>query len=204
MITPPVSTIIAQWLLVYRYQIAYPLGIIHGPLVMFLSGILVRLGILEFWTIYFVLIGSDLTGDVVWYYVGRHGAATLIEKYGRFLGISRENLEGARGFFHGHQAKILFISKMTAGFGFAPAVLVAAGAAKVSFKRYMLINFFGEFIWAGFLIGMGYFWGHLYTLVDKSLRIAFITAVIIILGFALYGFSRFMKEKFVRKDSENI
>jgi membrane-associated protein len=191
----PFASPIVSWLLTFRYPIAFPLAIAEGPVVMLVSGFLVRLGFFEFWPIYLILVAGDLTGDVLWYLLGRHGARSFIEKYGRFFSITEENVEKAERFFHDHQGKILFISKITMGFGFALVTLIAAGAAKVPFKKYLTFNFFGEFIWAGFLVGMGYFFGQLYTLVDRSLRWAFIIAMIVVALSAGYGFGKFMRNK---------
>ncbi len=185
-----------NWLLTYRYPIAYPLAIAEGPILMMVSGFLVRTGFFEFWPIYFILMAGDLTGDVFWYKLGEHGARTLIDKYGRFLNLTTRNVERAERFFHDHQGKILFISKITMGFGFALATLVAAGAARIPFKKYMFINFLGQFIWTGFLMGLGYFFGQLYVLVNKSLRWAFIIAVIVVVSLAAYGFSKFVRSRF--------
>lgn len=192
---PQTSTIIS-WLLAYRYPIAYPLAIIEGPVLMLASGFLVRLGFLEFWPIYLVLIAGDLTADALWYWIGHRGARPLIEKYGRFISVTEENVERAEKFFHNHQIKILFISKITMGFGFALATLIAAGAARVPFKKYLTVNFFGQFIWTGILMGAGYFLGHLYTVVDKGLRLAFAAAAFVIVAAAVYGFGKFMRKKF--------
>lgn len=191
----PLASPVISWLLAYRYPIAYPLALVEGPVVMLVSGFLVRLGFFDFWPIYLTLVAGDFTADIIWYFVGRHGARTLIEKYGRFLSITEENVERAERFFHDHQGKILFISKITMGFGFAIATLIAAGAARVPFKKYFTINFFGEFIWAGILMALGYFLGHLYTLVDQSLRWAFAIALVLVVIAALYGFGKFMRGK---------
>lgn len=192
----PPTTTFTPWLLSYGYLAAYPLAIVEGPVLMLLCGFLVRLGLFAFWPIYLVLIAGDLTGDIIWYWVGHHGARNLIEKYGHWLSITEENVEKAEQFFHNHQVKILFISKITMGFGFALATLIAAGAARVPFKKYLAINFIGEFIWAGFLMALGYILGHLYTLVDRSLRWAFAIAMLVLAGSALYGFGKFMRKKF--------
>src|SRR5690348_13576275 len=113
----PLSSPIAKWLLTYSYPAAYPLAIVEVPVVMMIAGFLVRLGLLEFWAIYFILMAGDLTGDVIWYLVRKHGAKTLIRKYGKFFSITEENVDRASEFFHEHQTKILFISKLTTGFG---------------------------------------------------------------------------------------
>lgn len=192
----PAATSIVSWLLAYRYPIAYPLALFEGPIVMMISGFLVRTGFFDFWPIYFVLIAGDLTGDVLWYLVGRHGGRPLIKKYGHFISVTPENVERGESFFHEHQGKILFISKLTTGFGFAIATLIAAGAARVPFKKYFLINFGGEFIWAGILMAVGYFLGHLYSLVNSGLQWMFIGAIVVIGGLALYGFGKAMRKRF--------
>lgn len=195
----PLNSPLVLWLLTYRYVIAYPLAIVEGPIVMTVSGFLVRLGFFDFWPIYLIMVAGDLTGDVIWYFVGRHGGRPLIEKYGKYVSVTPENVERAEKFFNKHQGKILFISKLTTGFGFAIATLVAAGAARVSFKKYFVINFFGEFIWAGFLFAIGYFLGHIYTLVNKGLHWMFLVAAVVAILVALYGFTRFVRKYFANR-----
>ena len=51
------------------------------------------------------------------------------------------------------------------GFGFAVVTLMVAGMLKVSFKRYVVINLFGGFIWTAMLLVIGYFFGNIYTLI---------------------------------------
>jgi membrane protein DedA with SNARE-associated domain len=193
--TPQISSILV-WLTTYRYAIAYPLGIVEGPVVMMVSGFLVHLGFFQFWPIYLTLIAGDLTGDVIWYQVGRHGGRPLIDRYGHWLNISPANVEHAETFFHEHQTKILFISKLTTGFGFAIATLIAAGATKVPFKKYITINFFGEFIWAGFLFAIGFFFGNLYLLINKSLRWGFIIGLVVVGMLIVWGFGKAMRKRF--------
>jgi membrane protein DedA with SNARE-associated domain len=195
---PTASPFIA-WFMAYRYAMIYPLAIVEGPVVSIISGFLVRTGFFAFWPAYFLLMAGDLTGDVLWYTVGRLGARPLINRYGRFLSLDADNVDKLESLFHKHQTKILFISKLTTGFGFAIATLVAAGAAKVSFKKYFAINFFGQFIWTGILMAVGYFLGNLYALVDKSLRWGFVAGIIIVGFLAVYGFGRAMKKRLGEK-----
>lgn len=192
----PFASPIVAWLLAYRYIIVYPLAIAEGPVLMMISGFLVRTGFFSFWPIYLLLMAGDLTGDIAWYFVGRHGARPLINRYGHFLSLTEKNVEKMEVLFHKHQMKILFISKITMGFGFALATLIAAGAAKIPFKKYFAINFFGQFVWTGILMAVGYFFGQLYTVVDKSLRWGFIVALIVLGFLAMYGFGKAMRKKF--------
>ena len=193
---PPASSPLIAWLIAYRYAIVYPLTIGFGPPVVLISGFLLRLGVFSFWPIYILVLMGDLTGDVVWYLVGRHGARKLIRKYGHWFSVTENNVDTAEKFFHKHQTKILFISKLTTGFGFAVATLIAAGAAKVPFKKYMTINILGGFIWVGFLVATGYFFGHLYTLIDSSLRWGFIVGLVILIALFSYGIGKAARKRF--------
>ncbi len=192
----PTASPILAWLVSYRYAIAFPLAIVEGPVVMIVAGFLVHTGFFEFWPIYLVLVAGDLTADIGWYFAGKYGGRPLIEKYGHFFDVTEANVERAETFFHKHQTKILFISKLTTGFGMAIAVLIAAGAARVPFKKYFTVNFFGEFVWAGFLFSIGYFFGQLYSLVNKGFQWMFLAALITLAGLAMYGFTKAMRKKF--------
>lgn len=192
---PQASPIVA-WLLAYRYPIAFPLALVEGPIAMLVAGTLIRAGFFSFWPIYLLLSAGDFAGDAIWYSFGRFGGRRFIERFGRFFSITPEGVEHAEGFFKEHQAKILFLSKITMGFGFAIWTLMAAGAARVSFKKYMLINFLGQFVWSGILIGAGYFLGGLYVTIDKGLQWMFIVGLIAIGAVAIYGFGKFMRARF--------
>lgn len=185
-----------MWLLAYRYPIILPLAVVEGPVVMLLSGILIRAGLFDFWPVYLLLLIGDLIGDVGWYWVGRHGGRRFIEKYGGLVSVTNERIEQVERFFQTHHTRILFISKITMGFGFAIATLMAAGASRIPFRKYLLINFIGGFIWTGILIAIGYFLGNFYVTIDRDLRWMFILSVIVIGLAAAYGFGRFMRGRF--------
>lgn len=195
----PTASPILAWLVAYRYAIVYPLAIIEGPILSIISGFLVRTGFFAFWPIYLLLMAGDLTGDAVWYAIGRHGALPFIKRFGRFFNMTGDDLEKMQGVFLEHQKKILFISKLTTGFGFAVVTLMAAGAARVPFKKYITINFFGQFIWTGALMAVGFFLGNLYSVIDKSLRWGFIVAMILLALLLVYGFGKAMKKGFGKK-----
>jgi membrane-associated protein len=131
--------------------------------------------------------------------VGYYGARKFADRWGKYFSITPESLEKLEVLFHNHQSKILFISKITMGFGFALATLIAAGMAKVPLKKYALFNFLGGFVWTALLMGVGYFFGHLYTIIDKSFKVAFVTFLIIMLIAVLYGAGKYFKNYLSKK-----
>lgn len=184
---------IGQTVSYYKYLLVLLLSIIEGPVIMTFSGMLWRLNYFSFLPLYFSLMIGDLIADAFWYSLGYFGGHNLIKKYGKYFNISEERLEKFSNLFKKHQSKILFLSKVTMGFGFALVVLIAAGISRISFKKYIIINFFGQIIWTIILMTLGYFFGTLYLFIDKSLRSGFIILIFIILILLIYGFNYYMK-----------
>lgn len=180
----------------FKYIFAFLLAVVEGPMVMVASGMLYRLGFLSFWPIYLALMLGDLTADLGWYAVGRYGARRFVDRWGRYFSLTPEVLDKLEKLFKDHHDKILFISKITMGFGFALATLIAAGMAKVPFKKYALYNFLGGFIWTGILLAAGYFFGQLYTLLDKGFRAVFVVFLIALISGFFYGASKYFKRRF--------
>jgi membrane-associated protein len=190
--------LIISWVLAYKYFIIFPLAIVEGPIIMVVSGFLLHLGYFDFWPLYLVLMVGDLAADVLWYGIGHHGARPFIKRYGHLLGITEALFLKLEEAFHAHHMKILFISKVTMGFGFAIATLIAAGATRVPLRQYILINFVGGFIWTGLLMAVGYVFGNFYLLIDEGLRIVFIVTLSIAILALVLGFGNARRKRFIK------
>jgi len=162
-------------------------------MVMVASGILLRLGFFYFLPIYLSLMLGDFAADIAWYWIGFYSGRSFVERFGKYFSLTPEVVERVEFFFHKHQDKILFISKITMGFGFAMATLLTAGIVKIPFKRYVLFNFLGGFIWTGILLGTGYFFGNLYSSINKGFKVVFLIGLTVLVIGALYGGSRYFK-----------
>ncbi|MGC8776179.1 MAG: DedA family protein [Minisyncoccia bacterium] len=179
----------------YKYFLVLFLAIIEGPVVMAFSGILWRIGQFDFLPLYLALMAGDLIADALWYGLGYFGGYNFIKKYGKYFKISEEQIEKFSNAFNKHQAKILFISKITMGFGFALLVLIAAGISRISFRKYITINFLGQIIWTFALLVLGYFFGSIYLIIHQSLRIGFLIFGFLILIVLIYGLNSYMRKK---------
>jgi len=177
----------------YRYLLVFVLTMVEGPMVMVASGILLRLDFFYFWPIYLSLMLGDFMSDLAWYWVGYYSGRRFVERFGKYFSLTPEVIEKVEVFFHRHQDKILFISKITMGFGFAMATLLTAGIVRVPFKRYALFNFLGGFIWTGILLCLGYFFGNLYAVINNGFKAVFLIGLAVLMIALLYGASRFFK-----------
>jgi membrane protein DedA with SNARE-associated domain len=184
-----------------KYLVVFLLSFVEGPIAMVASAMFYRLGAFSFFPLYFTLVLGDFTSDIGWYFVGKYGARKFVDRWGKYFSITPEAVEKLEKLFEKHDDKILFISKITMGFGFALATLMAAGMAKVPLKRYAFYNFVGGFIWTGILMSVGYFFGHVYTLLDKGFKTAFLVFVVVFVLAAFYGLGKYFKGRFLKENA---
>lgn len=187
-----------DYLLAGKYLTIFIASILEGPVTMAAVGFLWHLGYFQLLPAFFLLLFGDLVGDIIWYYLGYFGAHKFIARFGHYFGLTEELSEKIKVFFRRHDNKILLISKMTMGFGFAVATLITAGLARVPIKKYLAMNFLGGLIWTALLMALGYFFSNIYLLISEGLRVGFVIFVVLAVILALYGFNRFIRTQFLK------
>lgn len=148
------------------YGVVLLLTIIEGPIVSIVAGLLLKLGFFPLIPIFITLILGDLVGDSIWYFIGRRFGMSFINRFGKYLGVTKENIEKVKNVFHKQKEQILILSKMTNGMGLSLAVLLTAGMVRIPFHKYIYLNAIGEIIWTGMLVAIGYFFGQWYVQID--------------------------------------
>ncbi len=182
----------------FKYILLFIGIVVEGPILMVASGILIHAGFFDGFTAFWVIVFGDLVGDIVWYYIGYYFAEPLIRNYGKFIKVSPEIFERAKKLFNQYHVKILLISKLTIGFGMSLATLMAAGATKVSLKKYITLNFLGELILVGILLSLGYFFGQLYNTIADTMKIYFTVGVLGAIAVSSYYFTKHIKKAILK------
>src|SRR5258708_40086249 len=108
----PASEHIIQLLNYYGYLVLFPIAVIEGPIISIISGFLISKHILAFIPVYFILLGGDITGDVLYYSLGRWGTRFLL-RWGHKIGLSRERIARVDRHFIKHGGKTLLFWKLT-------------------------------------------------------------------------------------------
>ncbi|MEI7688642.1 MAG: DedA family protein [Candidatus Nomurabacteria bacterium] len=183
------------WLESSKYILLFIGTILEGPVVMMASGFLYRLGSFSFFPMYLALVLGDFVADILWYCLGRYGTRNAIYKYGHYVGVTPETIERVENQFIKFHQKILIISKLTMGLGFAAVILVVAGMFKVPFKNYVILNLVGGFIWTAFLIAIGFFLGNIFLIIPGTLKIVFVFFILIAFVLGLRYANKYLKNK---------
>ena len=177
------------------YGVLLIIGIIEGPYVSMLCGAILATGYLSFWPVYLVLMIGDLVGDVAWYFIGYYFGEKFLERFGKRFGITERHVERVKNVFHVRKRLLLFVSKISNGFGFAIPVLFSAGVSRVPFSHYIGINIVGQFVWSGILITVGYFFGDLYLKVNSVMGKISVLVILIVIVFAVTKYIKHLQKK---------
>lgn len=119
-----------------------------------------------------------IAGDQLGYWIGRKAGEGLYRRKDSLI-FKKRHLERAHEFYELHGAKTVIIARFIPIIRtFCPPV---AGAAKMTYKRYLLYDIAGGILWVWGMVLLGYTLGRTVPNVDK--RIHYIIAGVIVLSF---------------------
>jgi membrane-associated protein len=119
-----------------------------------------------------------IAGDQLGYWIGRKAGEGLYRRQDSLI-FKKRHLERAHEFYELHGAKTVIIARFIPIIRtFCPPV---AGAAKMTYKRYLFYDIAGGILWVWGMVLLGYALGRTIPNVDK--RIHYIIAAVIVLSF---------------------
>lgn len=156
-----------------------------SEVIMPFSGYLVFKGTLVFWIV--VLAGAIgcVLGSLLAYAVGAWGGRRLVERYGKYVLVSRRDLDLADRWFREHGGIIIFVGRLL------PVVRTfiafPAGVARMPIGRFCAYTFLGSLIWCALLAWIGVQLGqHWDTLGSWFHRFDAVILAVLLIGFGGY------------------
>ena len=120
-----------------------------SEIIMPFAGFLVSKGEMTLFGIAMAGAIGCVVGSIPAYYLGMFGGRPMAEKYGKYVLISKKDLDWADNAFAKHGEIIIFIGRML------PAVRTfiafPAGVAKMNMTKFCVYTFIGSFIWCWLL-----------------------------------------------------
>lgn len=138
-------------------------------------------------------IGS-LAGALFNYYLCFFFGRELIEKYGKYVGITEEKMRKFEAFFNKHGEISTFNCRLIPGI--RQYISLPAGLAKMNLFKFSLYTTLGAGIWVAILLWLGYFIGDNQELVSQYLTQITIAllAVVALLSLAYVAYLKFLKK----------
>ncbi|HKG53233.1 MAG TPA: VTT domain-containing protein [Anaerolineales bacterium] len=157
---------------------------VEGPITTLVGAVAASAGYLNP-VLVFVAAGiGNLTADILWYSLGYLGKIEWLVHYGGWLGIRESSLTRLQQDVHTHIHKILFVAKLT--LGFVVPTLIAAGLARVPYKRWFGVLFAAECLWTGSLVLVGYYFGNMIQSIETSLPWVSVGGAVVFIAIVVY------------------
>lgn len=126
---------------------------IPSEVIMPFTGFLVAGGGMNFWLAVLAGTFGNLFGSLLAYYIGFKGGRPLIEKYGKYMLLSKHDLDSADKWFSGHGDSTVFIGRLMPII--RTYISFPAGIAKMNIKKFCFYTFIGALPWAALFAWLG-------------------------------------------------
>ena len=140
-----------------------------------------------------ILIGfiAAVAGDNVGFAIGEYGGRPLVERFGRYVLLTKERLDKAEHYFNHHGGKIVAVARFIDGLRQLNGII--AGISEMRWLKFITFNAIGAAVWVTFWSLVGYYGGeHIASFLHVEL---YITIAVIILVVARLAYKRLAKPK---------
>jgi membrane protein DedA with SNARE-associated domain len=136
---------------------------------------------------------GNLFGSLVAYVIGIAGGRPFLEKYGKYLLISKHKLELADKWFSKYGDKAVFISRVLPII--RTFISLPAGIARMDIKKFIAYTFVGSVPWCLFLGYLGVLLGPKWNILKKYFHILDAVIIAAVVGLIIYAIVRAGKKK---------
>jgi membrane protein DedA with SNARE-associated domain len=152
------------------------------------AGALVFEGKMNFLLVFLVGLFGSLAGALINYFLafvlGKKVVEVLVNKYGKFLFITKKSIEKSEKYFENHGEITTFVGRLIPGI--RQLISLPAGFAKMNLSKFILFTCFGAGLWTFVLILTGYFFGANAEIMKENINLVlFLISIIIILLYVL-------------------
>ena len=160
---------------------------IPSEVIMPFAGYWVALGKLNFWIVVMAGTLGNLAGSLLAYWIAWKGGRPLIEKWGKYILISKHDLDLADNWFSKWGSATVFFGRLL------PVVRTyisfPAGVAKMDIKKFSFYTFLGALPWTALFAWLGIKMGENWELVRQKLHsfdMAIAIGVVILIGLYIW------------------
>jgi membrane protein DedA with SNARE-associated domain len=126
-----------------------------------------------------------IVGGVLGYWIGIKGGLPLVTRYGGYIGVRKSHVDRAHAFFERNGSKTILFGRFVAILRTWAAIV--AGAAAMSFTKFVTYNTIGSIVWAIVFGWLGYYFGRDLPLLEKYIsRVSFGVLIVAVVGIALF------------------
>lgn len=164
---------------------------------MVIFGFLVAQGLYTFENaVVFATIGAIL-GDILSFVLGRRG----IDPAKRFPKLfSQATVDRAEKFMHKYGVAGVFLGRFIGPL--RPFIPFVAGALKMSWRRFMVMNVLSAVLWAASYLAIGFFFGQFWGSIHRGLRWVGVGILVIVVVYIVWQLTRQRPKPVIEKKED--
>jgi membrane protein DedA with SNARE-associated domain len=178
---------------IWNYVLLAVFVFLEGPIATLLGAAAASAGVMKIDLVFVAASTGNLSADSAWYLLGYTGRVEWVLRHGRWLGIRRHHLQRLRQLMSRHAPKILLAAKLTSAL-IIPS-LIAAGMARVPWRRWFPPVLAGEIIWTGSLVLIGYYATQLVGKVERDVRYLAGIGIVVFLAVLVWFVRRALQQR---------
>lgn len=195
---------VLQSLLHYKYIVLFLAAASEGPVVSLFAGYLIRSNFLFFLPAFFILLLGDFIPDSFLYFIGFFAdRVKFLQKYIFQSKNFQRHFPAVERLWHKHPLKMMFFGKLA--YGMAGIFLISAGAAKISYKKFISCTVPVSAVQYGILVAIGYAAGSFYPAIREYFgEVYFIVTALIVAFAGFYILARRSRQQVASLETETM
>lgn len=165
---------------VWSYVLLALLVATEGPVSTLLGAAAAAAGILDIRFVFLAAFLGNVLGDCLWYSVGYANNLQSIYRWGRWLGLQSHHLDRLELEMHTHATKLIGLSKLAVGL--IIPTLVAAGLARVPWKRWFPLVLVIEVAWTIVMVNLGYHSAGVIKQLERSIQLVGVVVLVALIA----------------------
>jgi len=156
---------LARLLQLYTYPVLFLLVLVEslgiplpGEIALVTAAAYASRGSISIYAVIALAAAGAIIGGILGYWIGVKGGLPLIARYGGYIGVRKSHIDKAHAFFERNGSKTILFGRFIALLRTWAAVV--AGAACMSFTKFVTYNTIGSIVWAIVFGWLGYYFGH--------------------------------------------
>jgi membrane protein DedA with SNARE-associated domain len=157
---------------------------VPSEFVMPFAGFLVAQGSFNGVLVIIISTLGSITGSLIFYYIGKTGGHTLVQRYGKYVLVDTEDIKKTEAWFNKRGDITIFLARLI------PVVRhlisLIAGIGKMNVKKFTIYTFLGAALWNGILTYLGILLGQHWNEVSKYMENLDLVIVLLLIIVCLY------------------
>ena len=173
---------------------------VPGETILLAAGFFAAQGHFHLWMVMIVAASGAMLGDNAGYAVGHRVGRAALERYGRYLFLTRKRLRKLDKFFARHGDKTILFARFVTGLRVFAALF--AGAARMPWLTFVAYNMAGAILWSVAITLLGFFFGQSWELLHRWLgRAGLLVGLAVLLAIVLVKVWRSLARRNASKKS---